>query len=411
MSELTFSDKIYQAEDKLYRYFRDLEEIRDYNQHKVLQAFKNNKIGEEHFAYVSGYGHDDMGREALDSLFADIFKAENAIVRPHFVSGTHALSCVLYGLLRPGDTMVSVAGPPYDTLEEIIGIRGNERDSLKGHNVKYIEIPLSDNGDGFSIEKIEKFINKNTKLAFIQRSRGYNWRKSLSIEDIKSIINIIKCINPDCICFVDNCYGEFTRKLEPMEVGADIIAGSLIKNAGGGIVEAGGYIAGKEEYVHSAANRLTSPGIGKLGGSMLNQTRVIFQGVFMAPSIVCDALKGVSLAAQVFTDLGYTTSPGPLEKRTDIIQAIKLETRDKLISFCQTLQALSPVSSYVTPIPYHVPGYESEIIMAAGTFIEGSTIELSADGPLREPYIAYLQGGLNYSHIKIVINEIINNLP
>lgn len=410
MSTLIFSETITIAEQKLQGYFKHLETIRDYNQNKVLNAFTKNKIGEEHFAYVSGYGHDDLGREALDDLFADIFNTESAIVRPHFVSGTHALSCVLFGLLRSGETMVSVAGSPYDTLEEIIGLRGNKRDSLAGHGVKYKEVPLKD-GQSVDYEKLESVIKEGAHLAFIQRSRGYDWRKSLNIDEIEKIIQTVKNINPNCICFVDNCYGEFTETKEPTDVGADIIAGSLIKNAGGGIIEAGGYLAGKEQYILSAANRLTAPGIDKKGGSMFNQSRLMFQGVFMAPGIVHEALKSATLASQVFTDLGYTTTPEPLENRTDIIQAIKLGDKDKLVSFCVTLQSLSPISSYVTPIPYKVPGYESEIVMAAGTFIEGSTIELSADGPLREPYVAYLQGGLNYSHSKIVLNSILKNLP
>jgi len=311
--------------------------------------------------------------------------------------------------LRPNETMISVAGSPYDTLEEIIGIRGNKRDSLAGYGVNYLELSLKPDGE-VDRKTLEKSINPSVHLAFIQRSRGYNFRKSLSIDDIQEIIQIIKFKNPDCICFVDNCYGEFTEKNEPAEVGADIIAGSLIKNPGGGIVEAGGYIAGKENFVLSAANRLTAPGIGALGGSMFNQSRLILQGLFMAPSIVSDALKAMSLASMVFTELGYLTSPAPEEKRTDIIQAIKLEDREKLISFCKIVQSLSPVSSYVVPIPYKVPGYESEIVMAAGTFIEGSTIELSADGPLREPYVVYFQGGLNYSHVKIVLNSLIEKL-
>jgi len=407
--ENQFSEILINAEKKMENYFNALKIMCEFNQQKVLQAFVDNKIGEEHFAYVTGYGHDDLGREALDNLFATVFKTEKAVVRPHFVSGTHALSCILFGLLRPNETMISVAGSPYDTLEEIIGIRGNKRDSLAGYGVNYLELSLKPDGE-VDRKTLEKSINPSVHLAFIQRSRGYNFRKSLSIDDIQEIIQIIKFKNPDCICFVDNCYGEFTEKNEPAEVGADIIAGSLIKNPGGGIVEAGGYIAGKENFVLSAANRLTAPGIGALGGSMFNQSRLILQGLFMAPSIVSDALKAMSLASMVFTELGYLTSPAPEEKRTDIIQAIKLEDREKLISFCKIVQSLSPVSSYVVPIPYKVPGYESEIVMAAGTFIEGSTIELSADGPLREPYVVYFQGGLNYSHVKIVLNSLIEEL-
>lgn len=397
------------AEKKLQSYFEQINQIRDYNQEKVLQAFIDTKIGEEHFAYVSGYGHDDLGREAIDTLFAHIFKTESAIVRPHFVSGTHTLACALFGLLRHGETLISVVGRPYDTLEEVIGLRGNKRDSLIGHGVNYKEIPLV-NGQTVNLDLLEKTIDKTSKVALIQRSRGYDWRKSLSIKDIEEIISIIKKKNPDCICFVDNCYGEFTQTQEPTEVGADIIAGSLIKNPGGGIVEAGGYLAGREEYVLAATNRLTAPGIGEKGGCMFNQSRLFLQGIFMAPSIVADILKGMALAAEIFTDLGYETTPKAEDERSDIIQAIKLEAPEKIIEFCNTLQSLSPVSSYVSPIPYQVPGYESEIVMAAGTFIEGSTVELSADGPLREPYIVYLQGGLNYSHIKIALSKIVEKL-
>lgn len=408
MTKVEFHKTITESENNLSEYFKHLQEIRDYNQQKVLNAFIKNRIGEEHFAYVTGYGHDDMGREALDNLFADVFNTESAIVRPHFVSGTHTLSCVLFGLLRPGDTLISVAGSPYDTLEEIIGIRGKTKDSLAGFGVNYKEIPLKDNA--VDLNKLSETINSTSSLALIQKSRGYDWRKSLCIDDIQEIIQVIKKKNKDCICFVDNCYGEFTESQEPTDVGADIIAGSLIKNPGAGIVEAGGYIAGKEELVLSAANRLTAPGIDKQGGAMFNQTRLMFQGIFMAPSIVYESLKGAALAAQVFANLGYNTTPEPSEKRTDIIQAIKLEDKDKLVEFCKTIQALSPVSSYVTPVPYKVPGYESEVVMAAGTFIEGSTIELSADGPLRDPFIAYLQGGLNYSHVKLALNSILKNL-
>lgn len=409
MIDTNFNQIIIKAEEKLTDTFKSLEEIRDYNQAKVLQSFIDNKIGEEHFAYVTGYGHDDLGREALDNLFSSIFHTESAIVRPHFVSGTHALSCVLFGLLRPGDSFVSVVGPPYDTLEEVIGLRGEARDSLKGYNVEYNEISLKE--DVFvDLENLEKSITKDTTLAFIQRSRGYNWRNSLQISEIKEIISIIKKKNKECICFVDNCYGEFTQKLEPTDVGADIIAGSLIKNPGGGIVEAGGYVAGKQDLVSSVSKRLTSPGIAEKGGSMFNQTRTIFQGIFMSPSIVIEALKGAILCAQVFEDFGFDISPKASEVRSDIIQAIKLGNEERLIKFCKTLQTFSPVSSYVTPVPYNVPGYESEVVMAAGTFIEGSTIELSADGPLREPYIAYLQGGLNYSHVKLFLNTFIKTL-
>ena len=400
---------ISKAEKKVTEIFREHELIRDINQEKVLQAFCDNRIGEEHFYTVSGYGHDDLGREAIDRVFAQVFNCEAAIVRNHFVSGTHALACGFFGNLRYGDKLVSVAGRPYDTLEEIIGVRGNKKSSLKGHGVSYKEVPLKNKTD-IDLEKLEKTIDETVTMAFIQRSRGYSLRKSLDIENIAEIIEIIKKKNPECICFVDNCYGEFTEALEPTDVGADLIAGSLVKNPGGGIVETGGYIAGRKKFVNFAADRLTAPGIGSKGGAMLNQSRLIFQGLFMAPSIVHEALKGAVLASQVFIDEGFKTTPLPDEVRTDIIQAIVFEDRDKLIKFCKTVQSYSPVGSYLTPVPDTVPGYEDELIMAAGTFIEGSTIELSADGPLREPYVAYMQGGLNYAHIKLALNGILSEM-
>lgn len=400
---------INKAEKKLYGYFEQLELIREYNQEKVLNAFRKNKIGEEHFATVSGYGHDDLGREAIDKVYAHAFNCEAAIVRNHFVSGTHAIACALFGNLRHGDKLISIAGTPYDTLEEVIGTRGNVKASLIGHGIIYEEIPLK-NGMEVDLEAIEKAVDQNTTMVTIQRSRGYSLRKPIDIEKMTEIIAIVKAKNPKCICFVDNCYGEFTETFEPTEVGADIMAGSLIKNPGGGIVETGGYIAGKKEYVELAATRLTAPGIGSKGGAMLNQSRLILQGFFMAPSIVYEALKGAVLASQVFIDLGYKTSPMPDEIRTDIIQAIEFGSAKKLIGFCKALQFNSPVNAYLTPIPDNVPGYENQIIMAAGTFIEGSTIELSADGPLREPYVAYFQGGLNYAHVKLAIKGIIEEI-
>ena len=397
------------AELKIQNQFKYIDEVKEYNQEKVLNAFRKNKIGAEHFSSVSGYGHDDLGREALDKVFADIFNAEKAVVRTQFVSGTHALACCLFGNLRYGDKLISVAGVPYDTMEEVIGKRGDKKASLEGHGVSYEEIPLK-NGFDVDFEAIDKAIDKSTTMILIQRSRGYSLRNSLNIETIKKIIEIAKNNNPECICFVDNCYGEFVEKLEPTEVGADLIAGSLIKNPGGGIVEAGGYIAGKERFVELAASRLTAPGIGSEGGCMFNQSRLIFQGVFMAPSVVSEALKGAVLASQVFEDIGFVSTPKPNEYRTDIIQTIKFGEEKPLLDFCKTLQSYSPVESYLTPIPDEVPGYDVKLIMAGGSFIEGSTIELSADGPIRPPYAAYMQGGLNYAHVKIALKGILEKL-
>ncbi len=397
------------AELKVKQYFERIDEIKEYNQEKVLKAFYNNKIGLEHFATVSGYGHDDMGREALDKVFADVFKAEKAIARIHFVSGTHTLACCLFGNLRHGEKLISVAGAPYDTMEEVIGTRGDKRASLIGHGVLYDEVPLI-NGMDVDLEGIKNAVDKSTNMVLIQRSRGYSLRKSLNIETIGKIIDIVKSKNPNCICFVDNCYGEFVEKLEPLEVGADLIAGSLIKNPGGGIVEAGGYVAGKEEYVDQAAYRLTAPGIGAEGGAMLNQLRLIYQGLFMAPSIVSEAVKGAVLASQVFEDMGFISTPKPHEVRTDLIQTIKFGAAEPLLEFCKTLQMYSPVESYLTPVPDEVPGYDDKLIMAGGSFIEGSTIELSADGPVRPPYAVYMQGGLNYAHVKIALKGIVEKL-
>ncbi len=400
---------INKAEKQLTNIFQELEIIRELNQEKVLNAFVENKVGEEHFATVSGYGHDDLGRQIIDKVYAQVFNCEATIVRNHFVSGTHAIACALFGILRHGDKLVSVAGAPYDTLEEVIGIRGNEKASLKGHGVSYEEVPLK-NGKDVDIEAIEKTIGKDTTMVLIQRSRGYSLRNPIDIETMVEIIKTVKSKNPDCICFVDNCYGEFTQAYEPTDVGADLMAGSLIKNPGGGIVETGGYIAGRKKYVELAATRLTAPGIGSKGGAMLNQSRLILQGFFMAPSIVYEALKGGVLASKVFSELGYKTTPMPDEFRSDIIQAIEFGDLEKLKDFCRVIQSCSPVEAYLTPIPDEVPGYDDNIIMAAGTFIEGSTIELSADGPLRPPYVAYMQGGLNYAHVKIALRKIIEKI-
>jgi len=401
---------IKKAEAKIQAQLEKAEEIALFNQKKVLDAFIKNKIGMQHFYTVSGYGHDDIGREALDSLFADVFHTEAAIARPHFVSGTHTLSCCLFGCLRYGDKLVSAAGSPYDTMEEVIGKRGNYKASLMGHGVLYDEVPLKGEDGEIDFEALENKIDKTVTMVLIQRSRGYSLRKSLSIETIKKIVETVKSKNPECICFVDNCYGEFVEELEPTDVGADLIAGSLIKNAGGGIVEAGGYVAGKKDLVDLVAQSLTAPGIGAEGGAMFNQARLMFQGIFMAPSIVAEAVKGAILASQVFEDIGFVSTPKPRENRTDIIQTVKFGKAEPLIKFCKTIQEFSPVESYLTPVPDTVPGYEDKLIMAGGSFVEGSTIELSADGPLRPPFAAYMQGGLNYSHVKIVLMETVDKL-
>ena len=400
------------AEKFLEKEFEGVNEIRDFNQRKVLQAFYDNRVAPEHFYTVSGYGHDDLGREVLDKVFAQVFCAEKALVRIHFASGTHTLACALFGNLRCGDKLISAVGAPYDTMQEVIGTAGDEetkRSSLIGNGVLYDEVPLLNESE-VDYKKLEEMVDDKTTMVLIQRSKGYSTRKSLTIDEIGKICDIVKHKNPDCICFVDNCYGEFVDTREPLEAGADLIGGSLIKNPGGGIVEAGGYIAGKELYVERSANRLTAPGIGSEGGAMFNQHRLIFQGLFMAPSIVSEAVKGAILAAKVFEDIGFNSAPRYDEKRTDIIQNIIFNAPEPLEEFCRTVQSLSPVNGYVTPIPEYIPGYEDKVIMAGGTFIEGSTIELSADGPMRAPYVAYMQGGLNYSHVKICLEEMVKKL-
>ena len=409
---MNYTELIKKAEKSLSNEFEKLEDIRDYNQKKVLNAFIANRVAPEHFYTVSGYGHDDIGREVLDKVFADVFRAEKALVRIHFASGTHTLACCLFGNLKYGDKLLSVAGTPYDTMQEVIGTAGDDeskRCSLIGNGILYDEVPLK-NGSDIDFEKLEEKLDSSVTMVLIQRSKGYSTRKSLSLGTIEKICSTVKRKNPECICFVDNCYGEFTGTKEPLEFGADLIAGSLIKNPGGGIVEAGGYVAGKAKYVDRTANRLTAPGIGAEGGAMFNQHRLIFQGLFMAPSVVCDALKGAVLASKIFDEIGFDSAPKYWEERTDIIQNITFGSAEPLEQFCRTIQALSPVNGYVTPVPEYVPGYEDKIIMAGGTFIEGSTIELSADGPLRPPYTAYMQGGLTYAHVKIALEKILEKV-
>ena len=409
--EIKAKDIVDCAQENCESIFKKIDEIAEYNQKKVLRAFNKNKIGEEHFYTVTGYGHDDLGREALDKVFADVFRAQSAIVRPHFVSGTHTLACALFGNLKYGDRLVSIAGSPYDTMQQVIGSRKCDDfdTSLIANGIKYDEIPLKD-GLEVDFENIEKYLLPDTKMVLIQRSRGYSLRKPLDISTIEKIIKIVKAKNKDIICFVDNCYGEFMEMYEPTEVGADLVAGSLIKNPGGGIVEAGGYILGKKEYVDKAARRLTAPGIGSEGGAMHNQTRVMLQGFFMAPSIVAGAYKGIMLASKIFEDMGFSTFPKSQDLRTDLIQTIQVTSEKEQQAFCTMVQKNSPVESYLTPIPDTAPGYDCDLLMAGGSFIEGSTIELSADGPVRAPWAIYMQGGLSYYHVKIALIGIVEEL-
>ena len=390
------------AQEEAKSEFARIDRVKEYNQLKVIRAMQINKLSDTHFSGTTGYGYDDKGRDVLDDVYRDVFKAEEALVRHQIVSGTHALALCLYGNLRPGDELMCVTGKPYDTLEEVIGIRGEGGGSLKEFGVTYSQVELLKNGKP-DLDSIGKSINDKTKMILIQRSRGYEWRQSLLVEDIEKTIGFIKSIKKDIVVMVDNCYGEFVEEREPIEAGADLIAGSLIKNPGGGLAETGGYIVGTKACVNKAAYRLTTPGLGKKVGSSLGHNRLMFQGLFMAPHVVSESLKGAVLCSAVMKRLGFETSPAITEARGDIIQAVKFNNSESLIAFCQGIQKGSPVDSYVTPEPWDMPGYDSPVIMAAGAFIQGSSIELSADAPIKPPYIAYMQGGLVYEHVKLGI--------
>lgn len=379
--------------------FRSVDRIAERNQWKVIQAFQKHKVSDFHFTGSTGYGYNDRGREVLDLVYADVMGAEAAIVRPHFVSGTHTISCALFGVLRPGDELLYVTGRPYDTLHKVIGKPGDGTGSLQDFGIKYSEVPLLEDGS-LNWDKIENSITSQTKVIGIQRSRGYDWRASFTVAEIEAMVKRVKALKPDLLVFVDNCYGEFTELLEPTEVGVDLMAGSLIKNPGGGLAETGGYIAGKASAVEAAAYRLTAPGIGGEVGAMLGTLRNIYQGLFLAPHLVGQAIKGSVLAAAMFEELGFETKPRWNEPRTDLIQAVRFGQAEQLIAFVQGIQQAAAVDSHVVPEPWDMPGYENAVIMAAGTFIQGGSLELSADAPIREPYIAYMQGGLTYAHAK-----------
>lgn len=381
--------------------FSRVDAIAERNTLKVLQAMRRLKVSDAHFKTSTGYAYGDIGREKLDELFAEIFHAEAALVRTQFVSGTHALATALFGVLRPGDELVSLTGAPYDTLQTVIGHAVKSRGSLKEFGIGYRELPLVKGK--VDLAAIKNFITPKSRMTLIQRSRGYSMRDTLTIGDIEKICAAVKAANPNCVTFVDNCYGEFVEAREPVEVGADIAAGSLIKNIGGGLAPTGGYIVGRRGLVEQAAYRLTAPGMGGELGATLSDGRLLYQGLFMAPHVTAQALKGAIFAAGIFSKLGYVTRPLPSEMRGDIIQAIELGTADRLIKFCQAIQAASPVDSFATPEPWDMPGYEDQVIMAAGTFIQGASIELSADGPLREPFAVYLQGGLTFEHAMLGI--------
>lgn len=392
------------AEERVFPQFREIERRGAYNQWKVLSAFQKNRVSYAHFGETSGYGYDDMGRDTLDRVFADIFHAEDAMVRYNIVSGTQAIALCLYGVLRPGDTLLSLAGRPYDTMEEVIGLRGEAgTGSLADFGINYAQVDLLPDGT-VDFEGIRSKVSAcKPKAVLIQRSKGYDWRDSLNIETIGKMIAAVKENSPQTVCIVDNCYGEFVETQEPTDVGADLAVGSLIKNAGGGLAPSGGYIAGKEKYVELVSYRFTAPGLGKHIGATLGMNRSLYQGLFMAPHIVEQSLKTAVFCAAVCEELGYDVCPSSWADRTDIIQAVRLGSAENVITFCQAIQKGSPIDSFVLPEPWDMPGYEDPVIMAAGAFIQGASIELSADAPICEPYIAYMQGGIVYEAAKIGI--------
>lgn len=379
------------------------------NQFRVLQSFQKHRVSDSHFIPTTGYGYDDAGRDTLEEIYADVFGGEAGLVRPQIISGTHAISIALFGILRPGDELIYITGKPYDTLEEIVGIRGNGVGSLKEYNIDYQTVDLKEN-ERVDFDSVRRVISSKTKMIGIQRSKGYANRPSFTIEEIHEMIDIVKSIKEDVVVFVDNCYGEFVEEFEPCHIGADLIAGSLIKNPGGGIAKTGGYIVGKKHLVEACSYRMTSPGIGAEAGASLYSLQEMYQGFFLAPHVVGEALKGAVFTSALLQEIGMDTSPKWDSKRTDLIQSVQFNDPKKMVAFCQAIQYASPINSHVTPYPNYMPGYEDDVIMAAGTFIQGASIELTADGPLRAPYVAYVQGGLTYSHVKIAICLAIDSL-
>ena len=403
--QLGISPRVYEfglkTENALKERFEQFDRTAEYNQMKVLLAMQKNKVSAECFNSSSGYGYDDFGRDTLEKVYADTFHTEACLVRPQIACGTHALAIALFGNLRPGDELLAPAGKPYDTLEEVIGIRPS-KGSLAEYGIRYRQVELKEDGT-FDYEAIEKAITDKTRLVEIQRSKGYQTRPSFSVKQIGELISFIKKRKPDVICMVDNCYGEFVDTIEPSDVGADMIVGSLIKNPGGGLAPIGGYIAGTKECVENAANRMTCPGLGMEVGATLGVNRSFYQGFFLAPMVTKGALKGAVFAANIYEQLGFAVVPDGREPRQDIIQAVTLETPERVTAFCKGIQAAAPVDSYVDPEPWDMPGYDSQVIMAAGAFVQGSSIELSADGPMKEPYAVYFQGGLTWEHAKLGI--------
>lgn len=389
-----------QADQMIDEAVRKLDRVVDANQWKVIEAFQKHKVSDYHFAGSTGYAYNDRGREVLEEVYAEVFGCEAALVRPHFASGTHTIATALFGVLRPGDELLYITGRPYDTLHKVIGKPGDGKGSLADFGITYSEAALDEQGQ-VDWQAVEEKMNDRTKVIGIQRSRGYDWRSSFTIADIEQMVRKIREYRSDVVIFVDNCYGEFSEMLEPTQVGVDLMAGSLIKNPGGGIAETGGYICGKREYVELASYRMTAPGIGGEVGAMLGTTRGIYQGLYMAPTIVGQALKGSIYAAAMFELAGFNSKPGWNQPRTDLIQAVSFQQEQQLIAFVQGIQRAAAVDSHVVPEPWDMPGYEHPVIMAAGTFIQGGSLELSADAPIREPYIGYMQGGLTFSHVKL----------
>ncbi len=399
------TDELYsiyeRALDKAQPYLNDIDKISDYNTAKVLRAFSDNRVSEEHLGTTTGYGYDDIGRDTLDKIYAQVFGAEDAIVRHNIVNGTAAIAACYFGVLRPGDTILAATGRPYDTLEEVIGIRGEGMGSLKEFGINYKEVSLKNNKVDF--DALKNAIDPSVKVVALQRSKGYSWRNSFSVEELGEVISFVKSINKDIICIVDNCYGEFVETKEPTDVGADLIVGSLIKNPGGGLARCGGYIAGKKEYVELVSYRLTCPGIGRECGATLGNNRSMYQGFFMAPHIVAQSIKSGVLLSAVFDEMGFEVTPSYKDKRSDIITSVKLMKKENLLAFCRGIQSGSPIDSFVTPDPWDMPGYEDQVIMAAGAFTQGSSIEISADGPIRPPFVGYFQGGLTFESAKLPI--------
>jgi cystathionine beta-lyase family protein involved in aluminum resistance len=398
-----------EAEQQIAGVHKEIDERIETNQFRVLKSFQNNRVSDSHFNPSTGYGYDDTGRDTLELIYADVFGGEAGLVRPQIISGTHAISIALFGVLRPGDELLYITGKPYDTLEEIVGIRGNGIGSLKEFGISYDSVALTNEG-AINWEAIAQKIKPKTKMIGIQRSKGYATRPSFTVAEIGEMIAFVKEIKQDTVIFVDNCYGEFVEELEPCHVGADLIAGSLIKNPGGGIVKTGGYIVGKKQCVEACSYRLTSPGLGAEAGASLYSLQEMYQGFFLAPHVVGQALKGAVFTAALLEKLGMNSSPKWDSKRTDLIQSVQFDDRDMMVAFCQAIQFASPINSYVTPHPSYMPGYEDDVIMAAGTFIQGASIELTADGPIRPPYVAYVQGGLTYAHVKMAVCLAIDQL-